>query len=86
MFEQQTRAEVARQGSWHRIERLGRDGRVLDYVEVGQCRDCGRGVDRIFPEWREVDGAIVCVDCAPAVEPRQVPGFLRLRGLRATGA
>ena len=66
---------------WRRIERLGRDGRVLDYVEVGQCGACGRGVDRAFPEWRVVDGALVCLECAPApaTASQRVPAFLRVR-------
>ena len=51
---------------WHRIERRDARGAVLDWVEVGQCARCGRGVDRAFPpEYREVGGALYCRACVP---------------------
>ena len=53
-------------GPWHPIERRGSDGRVLDYVEVGACARCGRGVDReVRAEYRTVGGELVCAGCAP---------------------
>jgi hypothetical protein len=75
-------------GNWHRIERVGNDGRVLDYVEVGECDECGRGVDRMFPsEYRLVAGTLVCAGCQPTsrgeleVTPAvpALPAFLRAR-------
>jgi hypothetical protein len=52
-------------GPWHRIERRSNDGCVLDYVEVGACAGCGRGVDRDVPaEYREDGGALLCAACA----------------------
>ena len=43
--------------AWHRVVRYTHSGRVLDWVEVGQCARCGRGVDREFPrEYVEVAG------------------------------
>jgi hypothetical protein len=67
------RPERAEAGpSWRRIVRHGLDGRVLDWVEVGQCAACGRGVDREFPsEYRDVAGTLFCRVCAP---PLAEPG------------
>ena len=66
---------VARRGNWTRIERRDGSGRLLDFVEVGQCASCGRGVDRDFPvEYRERDGRLLCVGCA-------APAQLALRDL-----
>ena len=51
---------------WRRVVRHAPDGRVLDWVEVGQCATCGRGVDREFPsEYREVAGSLLCRECSP---------------------
>jgi len=50
---------------WHRVVRRAPDGRVLDWVEVGQCAACGRGVDREFSfEYRTVAGTLLCCECA----------------------
>ena len=66
---------IARRGSWTRIERRDRNGRLLDFVEVGQCASCGRGVDRDFPvEYRERGGRLLCTGCA-------APTQLALRNL-----
>ena len=49
---------------WYRIERRDAGGRVQDWVEVGRCAQCGRGVDREFPaEYRQVDGQLYCRAC-----------------------
>ena len=63
-------ATVAGTGpAWHRVVRYTRTGRVLDWVEVGQCARCGRGVDREFRcEYREVAGTVLCRACAPSVD------------------
>lgn len=54
---------------WRRVVRRTPDGRVLDWVEVGQCAACGRGVDREFPaEYRDVAGTILCSECAPPIQ------------------
>jgi hypothetical protein len=53
---------------WYRIERRDTNGRVRDWVEVGRCRTCGRGVDRAFPaDYREVDGSLYCRECNVSV-------------------
>jgi hypothetical protein len=50
---------------WRRIERRDDAGRLLDWVEVGRCVGCGRGVDREFPgEYRAVGDALFCRECA----------------------
>ena len=50
---------------WHRVVRRAPDGRVLDWVEVGQCAACGRGVDREFSsEYQTVAGTLLCRECA----------------------
>ena len=50
--------------TWHRVVRRAPDGRVLDWVEVGQCAACGRGVDREFSsEYRIVTGTLLCREC-----------------------
>src|SRR5687768_12488291 len=55
----------ARGPQWRRVVRRTPDGRVLDWVEVGQCAACGRGVDRDFPcEYREVGSMLLCHACA----------------------
>jgi hypothetical protein len=65
---------IAKRGHWTRIERRDHRGRVLDFVEVGQCACCGRGVDRDCPsEYREYDDRLVCASCA-------APQQLRLGG------
>ena len=62
---------IATRGNWTRIERRDRSGRLLDFVEVGRCAICDRGVDRDFPvEYRELDGRLLCASCAA---PRQLP-------------
>jgi hypothetical protein len=62
-------------GPWHRIERRGGDGRILDYVEFGGCRQCGRAVDRDAPaEYREVGGELWCAECA-SVAPADQAGL-----------
>ena len=49
---------------WYRIERRDSSGRVQDWVEVGRCVQCGRGVDREFPaEYRQVNGELYCRAC-----------------------
>jgi DNA-directed RNA polymerase subunit RPC12/RpoP len=49
---------------WHRIERHDARGDVEDWVEVGRCIRCGRGVDREFPvEYREANDTIYCRSC-----------------------
>lgn len=50
---------------WYLIVRRDADGRVRDWVEVGECAGCGRGVDRDVPaEYSERDGQLYCRDCA----------------------
>lgn len=50
--------------TWYRIERRDVGGAVVDWVEVGRCTGCGRGVDREFPrEYRDVHGVIYCREC-----------------------
>jgi hypothetical protein len=50
---------------WRRIERRDAAGRLLDWVEVGRCAGCGRGVDREFPaEYRAVGDVLFCRECA----------------------
>jgi hypothetical protein len=50
--------------AWFRIERRDASGAVVDWVEVGRCATCGRGVDREFPrEYRAAGGVITCRDC-----------------------
>ncbi len=52
---------------WRRIERRSPTGGILDYVEVGACSDCGRGVDKETPtEYRLIGGELYC---APCVDP-----------------
>jgi hypothetical protein len=54
-----------KRGNWTRIERRDHSGRLLDFVEVGQCAVCGHGVDRDFPvEYRELDARLLCAACA----------------------
>ena len=61
---------IAPRGNWTRIERRDYSGRLLDFVEVGQCAACGCGVDRDFPiEYREHAGRLVWASCAA---PRQL--------------
>ena len=49
---------------WRRIERVTPAGEVRDYVEVGACGRCGRGVDRAFPvEYQQVGQELVCAAC-----------------------
>jgi hypothetical protein len=56
-------------GKWRRIERRDDRGRVQDWVEVGECESCGRGVDRVFPsEYRLREGSIVCRECCSRLE------------------
>ena len=51
--------------TWHRIERRDASGAVVDWVEVGRCAACGRGVDREFPrEYRDLQGVLYCRPCA----------------------
>lgn len=51
--------------TWHRIERRDALGQVSDWVEVGCCDGCGRGVDREFPvEYHLAGSAIFCRECA----------------------
>jgi|GEM_PF-3968075 len=54
-------------GPWRRVERRATNGQVLDYVVVGACTHCGRGVDRDFPlEYQLIDGTLLCLACAQA--------------------
>ena len=56
---------IAKRGNWTRIERRDHSGRLLDFVEMGECAVCGRGVDRECPvEYREHDGRLWCAGCA----------------------
>ena len=56
-------------GLWRRIERRSPSGRLLDYVEVGECSDCGRGVDKAHPvEYRLIGGELYCAPCAEPEE------------------
>jgi hypothetical protein len=72
---------------WRRIERRDDAGRLLDWVEVGRCVGCGRGVDREFPgEYRAVGDALFCRECATrlpdlATPPGAAPGAA-IRGTR----
>ncbi len=64
---------IAQRGLWTRIERRDATGRLLDFVEVGQCAACGRGVDRDFPvEYRQRAGQLLCTPCAATTTPRRV--------------
>ena len=57
--------------AWRRIERRDKDGKVTDWVEVGECAQCGRGVDREFPaEYRTVRGRVYCRSCSPSLRDR----------------
>src|SRR3712207_1747739 len=59
---------------WHRIERRGSRGQLLDFVEVGACAVCGRGVDRACPnEYQIIAGRLHCRPCAPTNAPRCSP-------------
>ena len=50
---------------WRRIERRRGPNPGADFVEVGECVRCRRGVDRAFPtEYRMRDGELLCADCA----------------------
>src|SRR5687768_4820019 len=50
---------------WYRLERRITSNDLEDYVEVGACSHCGRGVDRAFPpEYRIIDEQLLCVACA----------------------
>ena len=52
---------LERQEANDRVVRYTRSGRVLDWVEVGQCARCGHGVDREFlREYVEVAGTVLC--------------------------
>jgi hypothetical protein len=56
---------------WHRIERRGSRGQILDFVEVGACTACGRGVDRSCPnEYRIIAGRLYCSACAATSGPQ----------------
>ena len=56
--------------TWRRIERRDASGAVVDWVEVGSCAGCGRGVDREFPrEYRAVEGILYCRECAGRTRP-----------------
>jgi hypothetical protein len=56
---------------WRRIERRDDHGAVTDWVEVGQCARCGRGVDRAFPvEYRAIGDTVVCRSCSPRLSDR----------------
>jgi hypothetical protein len=58
---------------WYRIERRDASGRVRDWVEVGRCANCGRGVDREFPaQYRILGGELYCRACALPQEPAAV--------------
>jgi DNA-directed RNA polymerase subunit RPC12/RpoP len=65
-------AGIARaEPAWRRIERRDERGVVTDWVEVGQCSRCGRGVDRAFPvEYRTYGGEVVCRGCSPRLTDR----------------
>jgi hypothetical protein len=64
---------------WRRIERRDDAGRLLDWVEVGRCVGCGRGVDREFPgEYRAVGDALFCRECA-----RRLPDLTPAPGVAA---
>ena len=57
---------------WRRIERRSPSGGILDYVEVGECSDCGRGVDKEHPaEYRLIGGELYCAPCAEPEEGAQ---------------
>jgi hypothetical protein len=59
---------------WRRIERRDAAGRLLDWVEVGRCVGCGRGVDREFPaEYRAVGDVLFCRECATRLPPLPAP-------------
>jgi hypothetical protein len=61
---------------WRRIERVTSAGEVRDYVEVGACGRCGRGVDRLFPvEYREIAGELACVWCLEADSRHHMSGI-----------
>ena len=65
---------------WRRIERRDDAGRLLDWVEVGRCVGCGRGVDREFPgEYRAVGDALFCLRVRQAAARPDA----RARGRRA---
>jgi hypothetical protein len=50
---------------WRRIERRRSLNPGADYVEVGECVRCRRGVDRAFPsEYRLLAEEVVCTECA----------------------
>ena len=50
---------------WRRIERRSPSDHISDYVEVGECLDCGRGVDKATPaEYRLIGGELYCAPCA----------------------
>jgi hypothetical protein len=60
--------------AWRRIERRDASGAVVDWVEVGSCAGCGRGVDREFPrEYRAVGGVLFCRECAGRAGPQAGP-------------
>ena len=51
---------------WRRIDRCSSLGVPIDWVYVGECVACGRGVDRDFPnEYRIVASALHCRECIP---------------------
>ena len=62
---------------WHKLERKLAGEHEADYVEIGACTHCGRGVDRAFPaEYRFVEDQLVCAECAlpdPSATPHQSP-------------
>ena len=59
--------EIETVSPWRRIERRSPDGGIVDYVEVGACSQCGRGVDRDTPtEYRLIGVKLHCAPCAEA--------------------
>src|SRR5687768_6928927 len=51
---------------WRKLERKLAGEHESDFVEIGACTHCGRGVDRDFPaEYRFVEDQLVCAECVP---------------------
>ncbi len=74
-MEQMFNHELISPAPWRRIVRYDASGNALDWVDVGQCLRCGRGVDRDVPaEYRLIAGRLFCRACAALIEAHRAVG------------